>query len=128
MEGRMKNGEDCRPLTPHRSLRSFPTWTWLGFHVFWTMYYFRTSGYRILFFKLLFWCTEPGNKGKHRCNQSNHTVLKTWGAIRSKATGFGSNFFFFFLVKHVFGVLNFTGACLNLYLVVSRYMRYYSTC
>ena len=60
---------------------------------------------------------------------SNHTVLKTWGAIRSKATGFGNKFlyFFFFSVKHVFGVLNFTGACLNLYLVVSRYMRY-STC
>lgn len=36
--------------------------------------------------------------------------------------------FFFFFVNRVFGVLNFIGACLNLYLVVSRRMRYYSTC
>lgn len=98
VEGRMKNGKDCCPLAPHRSLCLFPTWTWLGFHVFWTVYYFRTWGYRTCCFLSSSFDVQSleirANIDVIRVI-SNYTVLKTWGAIRSKATGFGSKFFFF---------------------------------
>lgn len=48
---------------PHHILCLSPTWTWLGFHIFWNMNYFRTWGYRTCCFSSSFWCTEPGNNG-----------------------------------------------------------------